>query len=103
MGVEKDKMALDKIPIVDFDVIDAHLDYRYRSTDEFHRFKSDVYAHLTNKNIALVGLIKMLACQSNDPGSVLRAAYTLLDVLNAQREADELNDRHELNYGGGIQ
>ena len=93
-------MSLDKIPEIDWKVLETHYEDRYKSHEDFKRFKRGIEACLS-KNNALDSLIRILAKGSDNPNSVYQVAYTPLDVINAQLEVDELNEMANLSYNRG--
>ena len=94
-------MALDKIPTVDWGVLDTYKHDRHSSPEEFERFKSEIQEHL-ERNRALGAVIRVIAQDSNDPNSVYHAAYTVLDMINSQLEVNELNSQARLKYRGKV-
>jgi len=91
-------MSLDKIPQIDLQVIETNIHDRYNSPGGFQRFKSQLREHLA-KNPNLSYLIESLASQVENPQTLYRVAYTLIDVINAQLEVNELNEMSELGCG----
>ncbi|MEK6859566.1 MAG: hypothetical protein AABX54_02010 [Nanoarchaeota archaeon] len=91
-------MPFDKIPKIDWGVVDTH-NRRYSPEKEFQRFKRELEEHLGGNEV-LGGVINALAHRSSDPDSVYDTAFTLIDIINAQREVDELNEMAELEYDG---
>ena len=88
-------MPLDKIPNLDWEVLETYNHDRYNSPEEFQRFKSQIQEHMTG-NRTLGYVIELLASQSHDPNSVYQTAYTLLDVIHTQFEVNELNEMAEV-------
>lgn len=88
-------MALDKIPQVKLGLIEANYFHRHRSFEELERFQVETVDYL-RENRYLGNLINNLAQKSQDPASVYRAVFTILDVVNAQMEVDELNKTSKL-------
>jgi hypothetical protein len=92
-------MTLERIPEIDFEVIDAHYASRYRSQKDLDRFTRNTEDAL-KKNENLGYLIHAIAKESNDPCAVYKAVFTILDLIEAQLEVDELNQTAELEYKG---
>lgn len=90
-------MALDKIPEINWDVLETHYHDRYESPEKFQRFQEELNEHL-EKNPALESIIHTIASKSYDSNSVYQMAALLLDVVNAQFEVNELNEGGRLIF-----
>lgn len=88
-------MALENIPQIDKSVVETHYNDRYRSHEEFERFKAQMREGI-QANESLDYIINVIAHYSEDPDSVYKTAYTILALINAQIEVNELNDSSEL-------
>jgi len=90
-------MSLDKIPEIDWEVVETHCHDRYRSPDEFQRWRQQVEEHLEH-NPHLSRIIWSIANKSENPGAIYRTAFTILDLVNAQLEVNELNEDAQISY-----
>jgi len=82
-------MVFDSLPDISRGIVEAHLDARYRSTSETARLTDSAREYL-ERNPALSELINLNAQNSMDPPRIFGIAYTILDILNSQLEAKEL-------------
>ena len=92
-------MPLDKIPYINWSVLETHHHDRFSSEEDFERFKAEIDLFMA-RNRPLRSMIELIARDSKDSNSVYHAAYVLLDLINAQLEVNELEEMSEQTYQG---
>ena len=87
-------MTLDSLAIVSHEALMAHT-ARIGNSYDRSEFIESTEKYLQEKNPSLYVFIEGHAENSTDPDSVRYTVYSILHLLNSQREGDELNNLYD--------